>query len=261
LRFVIPIYVISLTTETERRARMTAQFEALGLPFQFLDGIDGRCLTEKACEQAAPARQRRYWSRLTGGEIGCALSHLAAIRAIAAGPHPFAAVFEDDVAVGPEFPRFLADLERAPPPFDVMWLSQSPPKNHRAILPVGRLGGRQIRARVYLDYTAAAAIYSREAAGRLADTIKVIAAPIDHMLWCDHSVLGLRVVETHPPVVKQDMDGPSTIRDREVDAIGPSAKLRKEFIRCSNLVRRWRSFVSAWGFAAVLRLRRAGSLR
>jgi glycosyl transferase, family 25 len=261
LRFVIPIYVISLTTEAERRARMRAQFDALGLSFQFLDGVDGRCLTEKAREQAAPARQRRYWSHLTGGEIGCALSHLAAIRAIAAGPHPFAAVFEDDVALCPEFPQFLADLERAPPPFDVMWLSQSPPKNHRAILPLGRLGGRHIRARVYLDYTAAAAIYSREAACRLADTIKAIAAPIDHMLWCNHSVLGLRVVEAHPHIIEQDMGGPSTIRDRQVNAIGPSAKLRKEIIRCRNLVRRWRSFVSAWGFAAVLRLKRAGSLR
>lgn len=258
---MIPIYVISLATDAERRARMTAQFDRLGLPFHFIDGIDGRGMSEKAREQAAPSRLQRYWSHLTGGEIGCALSHLAAIRMIAEGPHPFAAVFEDDVTVCPDFLEFLAALERDPPPFDVMWLSQSPPKAHRAILPLGRLAGRQIRARVYLDYTAAAAIYTRAAARRLADAIKFIVAPIDHMLWCDHAVLGLRVVEAHPHIIEQDMGAPSRIHDRVVNAIGPGAKLRRETIRYGNLVRRWRSFVLAWGWAAVLKLTRAGSLR
>src|SRR5262249_55173339 len=152
--------------------------------------VDGRGLADSACERAAPSRRRRYWSQLTGGEIGCALSHLAAIQKIASGSHPFGAVFEDDVAICPEFPQFLADLERNPPPFDVMSLSPAPKKKHRAILPLGQVAGRQIRARVYLDYTASAAIYTREAARRIAETITVIVAPIDHMLWCNHSVLG-----------------------------------------------------------------------
>src|SRR5262249_43937320 len=160
-------------------------------------------------------------------------------------PYPFGAIFEDDVAVRPEFPQFLAELERSPPPFDVMCLAPAPQKKHRAVLPVGQLGGRQIRARVYLDYTAAAAIYTREAARRIAGTIKVVAAPIDRMLWCDHTVSGLRVVEAHPYIIEQDTDGPSTIHDRQVNAIGPRAKFRKEIIRYSNLVRRWHSFISA----------------
>jgi glycosyl transferase family 25 len=258
---VIPIYVISLAADAERRSRMRKQFDALRLPFQFLDGVDGRRLTEEAREEAAPSRQLRYWSHLTGGEIGCALSHLTAIRKIAAGHHPFVAVLEDDVAIGPGFPQFLAVLERHPPPFDVMWLSQSPGKNYRAVMRIGQLAGRQIRARVYLDYTAAAAIYTREAARRIVDTIKVIEAPIDHMLWRNHTVPGLRVVEAHPHIIEQDMDGPSTIQDREVKAIGARARFRREKIRYSNLVRRWRSFVSAWGPAALLKIRRLGWLK
>jgi glycosyl transferase family 25 len=257
---VIPIYVISLATDAERRACMTAQLDGLGLPFRFLDGVDGRRLSEQAREKVAPLRLRRYWSHLTGGEIGCALSHFAVIRMIADGPCPFGAVFEDDVVIQPDFPQFLADLERSPPPFDVMWLSQATKKKHRAIMPIGELSGRQLRARVYLDYTAAAMIYTREAARRIAGTLKVIEAPIDHMLWRNHTVLGLRVVETHSYIIEQDRDGPSTIHDREVKAIGPRARFRREVIRYSNLVRRWRSFVSAWGFAAVLKLRRVGSL-
>jgi glycosyl transferase family 25 len=258
---VIPILVISLAVDAERRARMRAQLERRGLPFRFLDGVDGRAMTEKEREQAAPLQARRYWSHLTAGEIGCALSHLAAIQTIASGPHPFGIVFEDDVTIDPGFPQFLAVLERNPPPFDVMWLAQSPPKNHRAIMRVGRLGDRQIRARVYLDYTAAAAIYTREAARRIADTMKVIEAPIDHMLWRNHCVPGLRVVEIHPHVIEQDMDGPSTIADREVKAMGLRARFCREVIRYSNMVRRWRSFVLAWGPAALLRVRRAGWLR
>ncbi len=256
---MIPIYVISLATDAERRARLAAQFDGLDLPFQFLDGVDGRCLSEKTLEQAAPPHRRRYWSHLTRGEVGCALSHLAAIKKIAAGPDPFGAVFEDDVTICFEFPQFIAELERDPPPFDVIWLAQSPKKKQRAVLPeIGELAGRQIRARVYLDYTAAAAIYTREAARRITDTINIIEAPIDHMLWRNHCVHGLRVVEAHPYVIEQDMDSQSTIHDREVKAIGPRAWCCREMIRCSNLVRRWRSFVSAWGPAALLKVRRAG---
>jgi glycosyl transferase, family 25 len=239
---------------------MSMQLDGLGLPFRFLDGVDGRVMTGKAREQVAPLRLRRYWSRLTGGEIGCALSHLAAIRMIAAGPDPMVAVLEDDVAVPPEFPQFLADLERDPPPFDIMWLSHSPKKKYRAIMPLGRLGGRQIRARVYLDYTTAAMIYTRDAARRLAG-VKIVVAPIDHMLWRNHTVSGLRVVEVHPHIITQDMDGPSTIADREVKAIGARAKFRREVIRYSNMMRRWRSFVRAWGPAALLKVRRLGWLK
>lgn len=257
---MIPIYVISLATDVERRSRMAAQFDRLGLPFRFLDGVDGRCMTESARERVAPSRLRYYWSHLTGGEIGCALSHLAAIRTVAQGGHPFGAVFEDDVVVRPEFPGFLAELERHPPSFDVMWLSFTSGKKHRAVMPVGEVAGRQIRARVYLDYTAAAAIYTREAAGRIAESIKVINAPVDQMLWYNHSVLGLRVVETHPCIIEQDKVGPSAIGDRQVTPVGPRAKFQREVIRYSNTVRRWRSFVAAWGVTAVLRLKRAGSM-
>jgi glycosyl transferase family 25 len=260
---VVPIYVISLASDAERRARMKAQLDGLGLPFRFLDAVDGRVMSEKAREQVAPSRMRRYWSRLTGGEIGCALSHIAAMQMIAAGPDPVVAVFEDDVDIPPEFPQFLAELERDPPPFDMMWLSQVPPKRHRAIMRVGhRLAGREIRARVYLDYTTAAMIYTREAARRLAGRIKLVVAPIDHMLWRNHTAPGLRVVEVHPYIIRQDMDGPSTIRDgRQVNAIGACARFRREAIRHSNMVRRWRSFVRAWGPAALLRVRRTGWLR
>jgi glycosyl transferase, family 25 len=258
---LIPIHVISLAADAERRARMRAQLDRLGLPFRFLDGVDGRAMTEKEREQAAPARALRYWSHLTAGEIGCALSHLAAIRAIASGPHPYGVVFEDDVTIGPGFPRFLKDLERDPPPFDMMWLSQSTEKKHRAIMRIGHLGGFELRARVFLDYTAAAAVYTQEAARRIAGTIKVIEAPIDHMLWRNHCVPGLRVIEVRPHIVLQDMDGPSTIADREVRAIGVRARLRREVIRYSNMARRWRSFTLAWGPAALLKVRRAGWLR
>jgi glycosyl transferase, family 25 len=257
---VIPIYVISLATDAARRACMKSQLDHLGLPFRFFDGVDGRTFTDAAREQAAPSGKRRYWSRLTGGEIGCALSHLAALRAIAADIHPFGIVLEDDLVISPEFPQFLVDLERNPLPFDVMWLSQTSRKKHRAVLPIGDVASRQIRARVHLDYSTAATIYTREAAGRIVDSIKVVVAPIDHMLWHNYGVLGLRVVEAHPYIIEQDIAGPSAMGGRQIIPIGLHAKFRREIIRYSNTVRRWRSFVSAWGPAAVLKLRRAGSL-
>jgi len=38
----LPVYVISLADAEVRRANMTARLGALGIPFQFVDAIDGR---------------------------------------------------------------------------------------------------------------------------------------------------------------------------------------------------------------------------
>lgn len=258
---LIPIYIISLPGAAARRERMAAQFARLALPYRFFDAIDGRGLSREALEAAAPAHRRRYWNPLVPGEIGCALSHLAVIRTVAAAPDPYAVVLEDDVSLGEEFPRLLAALEAGPPAFDMMWLAHVPRKKHRAVMPLGRFADRELRARVYLDYTLAAVVYRREAAARIAAAVTVIDAPIDHMLWRNHTVPALRAVEVHPQIVVQDMDAPSTIRGRKFRALGARARLTRERIRWSNLLRRWRSFAAAWGPTALLRVRRASWLK
>jgi len=51
---MIPTYVISLESSQERRAIIRNHLDALGIPFRFFDGIDGRKMTGDALREVAP---------------------------------------------------------------------------------------------------------------------------------------------------------------------------------------------------------------
>ena len=91
-----PVVVISLPSALERRAVMTERLAALGLPFRWFDAIDARG-TDVGAQPIYDGRRRRlFFGRdLTGGEIGCLLSHRAVIEQAAAGDRPLL-VLEDD---------------------------------------------------------------------------------------------------------------------------------------------------------------------
>lgn len=93
------IYCINLKRSTERRAKMSAELEKLGLPYEFIDAVDGRAL--RAAERDAAYNswrtRLRHGKDLTAGELGCAMSHLAFFRKIIES-NDVGFVLEDDVA-------------------------------------------------------------------------------------------------------------------------------------------------------------------
>ena len=110
---MISLKVISLQRSHVRRAFMQRQLDDLGLPFRFFNAIDGSKMTATKFREAVGVK-------LTPGEIGCGLSHLAVIREIAEGEHEYAAILEDDVFILPEARKFLDEQYlRSLPPFDV----------------------------------------------------------------------------------------------------------------------------------------------
>lgn len=79
----VPVYVISLKSRPERLAACTAQLH--GCDVRVIQAVDGRTL-------AMPTKT----TSLTRGEVGCFLSHVAALQDIVAGESPMALVLEDD---------------------------------------------------------------------------------------------------------------------------------------------------------------------
>lgn len=77
-----PIYIISLKRRPERLEATLAHLRA---PVTVLDAVDGRDLDLSSLDTA-----------LTTGEVGCFLSHLAAMRRVAEGSADWALVLEDD---------------------------------------------------------------------------------------------------------------------------------------------------------------------
>lgn len=255
-RPMIATYVISLESSRERRAVIRDRLDALAVPFRFFDAVDGRKMTGDALMKVAPKGGVDYCGMLTPSEIGCALSHLLAIREIAEGQDEYAAVLEDDVLVSPEARKFFdKKLLSSLPGFDILQLMGFDTKQKaRLTLNVGNVEGYQICALPRCHYSMAGLIYTREAA-RLIDTnITEITAPIDNMIFFDCRVMGLRILEVRPTIIRPDTNLSSTIGSRH----GPDSffsKAGREFRRFRNWTRRWRGFVRVWGLSSTIRLR------
>jgi glycosyl transferase family 25 len=253
---MIPLIVINMKDCDGRRAFMQEQLAALSLQHRILDAIDGRTLSDAELDDVAPGRGVYYCGLLTPGEIGCALSHLKAIREIAEGDSDFGAIFEDDIIISSAAARFFDERTLLTlPPFDVLQLSENYGQRRRLTIKVGRIGETSFCALPKCHYTMYGLIYSRNAARRIAATITSITAPIDNMLFHDCRVMGLRVMEARPPVIQAHGAAVSVIgsRFRSMDAL---TKLGREVRRYPNGLRRWYSFVRAWGFPAIFHLRR-----
>lgn len=256
----VPTYVINLKSSAKRRTVMRDHLDAIAVPFQFFDAIDGRKISRDALEVVAPKGGIDYCGMLTAGEIGCALSHLLAIREIAEGKGEYGAVLEDDVFLLPEGRRFFdQEFLRSLPAFDILQLASANSKHRsRPTLSIGHIDGYRFSASPRCHYSMTGLIYTREAARLIASEITKITAPIDNMIFYDRRVMGLRIVEVHPVPLRLNTNVPSDIGFRR----GPDrflSKIDREFRRFRNLTRRWRSFTRVWGFSSILHLSRPGS--
>ncbi|MCK6418819.1 MAG: glycosyltransferase family 25 protein, partial [Alphaproteobacteria bacterium] len=124
---MIPITVISLPHETQRRARIKNQLDRLGLSFSFFDAINGQDLPADMPLPYNEARRLRIFGRgLTQGEIGCLLSHKAVLEVIARSTTPCTLVLEDDVVIDAGLPGILQDIQTHANTFDLVRFLSGP---------------------------------------------------------------------------------------------------------------------------------------
>jgi GR25 family glycosyltransferase involved in LPS biosynthesis len=188
----LPVYVISLADAHVRRANMTSRLGALGIPFRFVDAIDGR--TGRLPDVFDGARVSGFgapWS------IACTLSHRLLHRMIAESADEVALVLEDDAAFAPDFAEILAAACKCK--FDVLKLEGG--RHHRRYVPVGRIGRYSIEVGMVPSYGSAAYLITGVAAAAFC-ALPVINTPID-AAFGDYR-LNLRVLELWPFAATQD---------------------------------------------------------
>jgi glycosyl transferase family 25 len=96
-------FVLNLERHTDRRQAIEAQLKSRVIDFEIIQAVDGRKLSEEAVAAVYdPERTQGFLGRqLTRGEIGCALSHCAALRRIVSDNLPAALILEDDAYISP----------------------------------------------------------------------------------------------------------------------------------------------------------------
>jgi len=104
------VYVVSLSRSVERRKAVAGQLSRLGVDFTFVDAVDAKQVSPEwlHAQVDEAAVLRNLGKRLTGPEIGCALSHRKIYRDIVESGHCGALVLEDDVTIADDFLDALA---------------------------------------------------------------------------------------------------------------------------------------------------------
>ena len=115
----MPIWVINLEWDTERRAFMEHQLRELGVTYEITKAVDGATLTAEDLTAYSAARAKMHHGRdLVPGEIGCALSHIRLWERVVREAHAHVLVLEDDVVIGRMLIEVLSCAARFPTDWD-----------------------------------------------------------------------------------------------------------------------------------------------
>jgi glycosyl transferase, family 25 len=183
-------FVINLAGQTARREQMARQLDALGIAHEFVDAVDGRQLDDaEVARRYDPTLAAERYRAMTRSEIGCALSHLRVYQTMIERDLPWALVFEDDAAPGPDTPRVLAAVasQTAPDERAVVLLTHVDKYTRRGTRP---LPDGRFTARPYGYWWRAHGYFVTQAAARsLLAGLQPISAAADH--WIEFERRGL----------------------------------------------------------------------
>lgn len=220
------VLLINLDGSEARLASASAALAAAGIAFRRLPAFDGRKLRpeELPLYDAAEA-SRRFGRRLTGGEVGCFLSHIEAARQIAASGADYGLALEDDLTVpanaGEVLDALLTGLEQglARTPWHLINLG-SPAR--RLFTPLGNVApGHQLMRAHYFPVTTTAILWNADGARAFVRDATEVLEPVDHWLraWATTQDKGLAL---NAPLF------PAAGAASEIDAAGPRKSLGRD---------------------------------
>jgi glycosyl transferase, family 25 len=240
---------------------MASQLDALQMPFTRVPAIDARVVCAKGKFDAQRYRLR-HGRELRMAEVGCYLSHLAAMQTFLATDARYALILEDDATLLPELPDVLAQATtgEAASTWDVLKLES---RRKGLKLALQQLTSTHaITVNLFRSTGSAAYVLSRHAAQVYLDRLLPISQPYDHAFdrgW----FLNLRMREISPLVVSAqigDNAGNSTISSLNAPVVKltglaklPCLAFRTltETMRVVSGVGAWTARVWSWPRAAA----------
>ncbi len=104
-------WVISIPGPSATRLDpLAARLRENAVSFDIVPGVDGKLLAASTYFELAKPYYEETNRFMTPSEVGCALSHLAAWKAIASGNEPFGVVLEDDALIDSSYSQRLGSL-------------------------------------------------------------------------------------------------------------------------------------------------------
>jgi glycosyl transferase, family 25 len=218
----LPIFVINLERDVERRRHMTAVLGGLGLSAEFVTAVNGRQLSESDRAAFDRARSRRiYGVDMMDNEIACSLSHYRLYERMVREGVDVALIMEDDVHVEPTFPQILADLlESSFTDWLVVRLDskrteihQPPTEKYRGTCVAELSGGASLYRLRFRVLGTGAYLIRRAGAERMLAYGKRIFMPIDQTMdrYWENDILPY-VVRPFPVLQREDFGSSTGVR-------------------------------------------------
>ena len=171
-------FLINLDRSPDRLALMAGDLDRLGLAWERLPAVDGTTLALPDPRIDEAAFRRRHHALLRRGEIGCYLSHHAALVRFLASGADLGLVLEDDVDLPDNLPDVLTALDGCREHWDVVKLYATHPGG---IITRRALDGRhRLVSLAFRHGSAAAYLVNRTAAARLVAGMLPMTVPYDH---------------------------------------------------------------------------------
>ncbi len=179
-------YVISLSTATQRRSHIAAEFGRKAVDFEFFDAI-----TPDTVEASArflgldPAR-----TKLHRREIACLFSHVTLWKKAVDEHMDHIAIFEDDIYLGENADAFLKSASWIPPQCGIVKLEAYYKKivvlTHEPVINLSNKRRLMVLGAAHMG--GGGYILSRQAARQLIDFLTqcVELFPVDHVIFRDY---------------------------------------------------------------------------
>ena len=176
----IPIWLINLPRAIDRRIKMEAQLDKLGIAYSLFPGVDGRAEADKLLETVdLKAFERNTGRKILMGGIGCYHSHLGVWRDFLASGHPVALILEDDVVFHDDFLGAIDLALQTQDHWDFLKLNCI-----RAKMPIaqGRIGPYALNAYLGPATGTGAYLINRATAAKLLPAMLPVTRPTDHQI-------------------------------------------------------------------------------
>lgn len=107
-------FLVNLDKEQTRLVHMIAQLARLGIDFERIPAVYGKDLSPEDLKMSFSVFRSfcAMGRKLTLGEIGCSLSHLAIYRKMIKAEIPYALIFEDDIVIDASITEKLIEIEK-----------------------------------------------------------------------------------------------------------------------------------------------------
>ncbi|WPZ12914.1 glycosyltransferase family 25 protein [Nitratireductor rhodophyticola] len=175
------IYAMNLQGAQKRLKTLSSRFDAAGLSFKRVEGIDGRLLDQSEIDRVVKKSGR--WGRLTPGEVGCFLSHRACWKTLIGDGGRYGAIFEDDVLLGENAGAILGSSDWIPEAADIVKLEATASRVYLDLAEGAVVSGRKVQRLRSSHYCAAGYIVSRDCAQRLLAESETFCEAVDDFLF------------------------------------------------------------------------------